>query len=667
MAEEYRTMKKRKDSFFGLHFDLHPKRNDTNLGADLDEENIRTLLERVRPDYVTYDCKGHEGFCGYESDVGVTSPAIQQDSLALWRKVTAELDISLGIHYSGLQDFIRARLSPNVAVQDREGRTDGKTASLFSDYPEKYMIPQLKEVARKYDVNGVWLDAECWGAQLDYSEKARAAWKEFSGSDEFPEDGAAEFEEFKCMHRLRFEEYLRGWVDALHSEFPQLDCCSNWAYTTMMPLPVRAEIANISGDFDPFLSVDRARTECRYLENTGYPWELQSWGFDIVDGQGPCRKTVAQICQEAAVVMMHGGGYMNYFLPTRGGYIPESVIKTLEEVASFVRARESFSHGSKPMYQLGVLYSTKSQLKRSPNVYTWWGNRLDELEGALHLALENQYSTTVLAEHQLKDTLPRLKCLIIADCTDMDAEYIRLVEEYVARGGKLILLAENATRLFEKIAGLHVGKTEECVTALVCGEDKIELNGIWAEAELRSARPLLYRYTGNGIVANSEYMDVREAVASSTAEIMGKHIAATINTYKKGGVVTILTDFGRRFFENHHPYLRNVFRYMVEALAVACEVEVEGSHSLDVSLRKTRNGTEVLHVMNTMNMPVGNTRKFPEEIPLSGEIGVMIRCEKPNRVVQLPEGKELEFEWKDGFVTFRSPGIHIHGAFELQK
>ena len=36
-------MKKRKDSFFGLHFDLHPKRNDTNLGADLDEENIRTL------------------------------------------------------------------------------------------------------------------------------------------------------------------------------------------------------------------------------------------------------------------------------------------------------------------------------------------------------------------------------------------------------------------------------------------------------------------------------------------------------------------------------------------------------------------------------------------------------------------------------------------------
>lgn len=660
-------MKKRKDSFFGLHFDLHPKQNDTNLGADISEENIRALLERVRPDYVTYDCKGHEGFCGYASETGISAPAIRNDSLAVWRKVTKELDISLGIHYSGLQDFISAKVRPETAVQDRNGRTDGKTASLFGEYPEKYMIPQLKEVVRKYGVNGVWLDAECWGAQIDYSERARAAWKEFSGSDEFPEEGTPAFEEFKRMHRLRFEEYLRGWVDSLHAAYPDLDCCSNWAYTTMMPLPVGAKIANISGDFDPFLSVDRARTECRYLENTGYPWELQSWGFDLVDGQGPCRKAVAQICQEAAVVMMHGGGYMNYFLPTRGGYIPESVIKTLEEVSAFVRAREQFSHGSTPVRQFGILYPTKSQLKRSPNIFTWWGNRLDELEGALHLALENQFCATVLAEHQLEDSLSSLRCLVIAECTELDERYIRLIENYVAEGGKLILLSANAARLFENIAGLKVGKAEECTTAIVRGDDKIALSGLWAEAELKTAQPLLYRYTGNGIVANSEYMDVRENVSEPTAKIMKKHIAATVNRYKKGGVVTVLTDFGRRYFENHHPYLRDMFRFFAETLGVQCDVEVVGSHALDVSLRRTKDGAEVLHVMNTMNMPVGNTRKFSEEIPHSGEFRVRIRCEKPKKVVQMPEGADIDFVWENGAVSFRSPGVHIHSAFVMQK
>lgn len=54
----------RKDSFFGLHFDLHPNESDRELGADVSPENIAGLLDRVKPDYVQYDCKGHPDLCG---------------------------------------------------------------------------------------------------------------------------------------------------------------------------------------------------------------------------------------------------------------------------------------------------------------------------------------------------------------------------------------------------------------------------------------------------------------------------------------------------------------------------------------------------------------------------------------------------------------------------
>ena len=57
----------RKNAFFGLHFDLHPGKEDTELGADITEEMISALLERVKPDYVQYDCKGHAGYTGYPS------------------------------------------------------------------------------------------------------------------------------------------------------------------------------------------------------------------------------------------------------------------------------------------------------------------------------------------------------------------------------------------------------------------------------------------------------------------------------------------------------------------------------------------------------------------------------------------------------------------------
>ena len=80
----------RKNAFFGLHYDLHPHKDDTVLGADTSEENIARLLDRVRPDYVQYDCKGHAGYTGYPTEIGWASPGIVQDALAIWRKVTRE-------------------------------------------------------------------------------------------------------------------------------------------------------------------------------------------------------------------------------------------------------------------------------------------------------------------------------------------------------------------------------------------------------------------------------------------------------------------------------------------------------------------------------------------------------------------------------------------------
>jgi hypothetical protein len=93
-----------RDSFFGLHFDLHPNDKDVALGEDVSAENIGRLLERVGPDYVQYDCKGHVGWAGYPTKVGWPAPGIKKDSLAVWRKMTRERGVGLYIHYSGVWD-----------------------------------------------------------------------------------------------------------------------------------------------------------------------------------------------------------------------------------------------------------------------------------------------------------------------------------------------------------------------------------------------------------------------------------------------------------------------------------------------------------------------------------------------------------------------------------
>ena len=111
-------------SFFGVHFDLHPRVDDTMLGADVSEERVEKLLREVKPDFVQYDCKGHPGYTGYPTRVSWASPGIVKDSLAIWRKVTRKYGVELYVHYSGLWDEVAAKNHPEWAVINSDSSRD---------------------------------------------------------------------------------------------------------------------------------------------------------------------------------------------------------------------------------------------------------------------------------------------------------------------------------------------------------------------------------------------------------------------------------------------------------------------------------------------------------------------------------------------------------------
>ena len=111
-------------AFFGLHYDLHPGATDTELGRETTYEQIREQLEKVRPDYVQYDCKGHPGSTGSPTQVGSPSPGIVNDALAIWRQVTRDMGIPLSIHYSGVWDTRALELHPEWANVHADGQKD---------------------------------------------------------------------------------------------------------------------------------------------------------------------------------------------------------------------------------------------------------------------------------------------------------------------------------------------------------------------------------------------------------------------------------------------------------------------------------------------------------------------------------------------------------------
>ena len=89
---------RRKDSFFGLHFDYHANKDTKDAGKYLDEKVIERIVTEVKPDFIQCDTKGHPGYSSYRTEVGTPAPHLVNDILAGWRKVTAKYGVALYSH-----------------------------------------------------------------------------------------------------------------------------------------------------------------------------------------------------------------------------------------------------------------------------------------------------------------------------------------------------------------------------------------------------------------------------------------------------------------------------------------------------------------------------------------------------------------------------------------
>lgn len=642
----------RSQGFFGVHFDLHPNPGDKALGADVSEEMVRKFLTRVKPDFVQYDCKGHIGYLGYpDSKVGPSVPHIVNDSLAIWRKVTREQGVALVIHFSGLFDITAIAKHPDYAAINADGQPDKNATSVFSPYVDQVMVPQLKEAGTKYDLDGAWVDGECWSAKLDYSPAALAAWKKETGFDEAPKNrNEPNWLEWKQFHRRHFERYVAHWVDAVHAACPKMQLASNWLYTTFVPRPVTVNVDYLSGDYDPLNSVDRGRVEARYLASTDKPWDLLAWGFVLGHaGMGHNCKSAVHLQQEAAVVLMQGGGFSIYYQPTRSGYVADFITETAGQVADFCRRRQEVSFRTEAIPQVALLMSTAAIEDRSDKVGSTWGT-FEELNGMLHALLELHYSVDILAEHQIRGRLNQYPLIVVPDFDRFAQGMKEELLAYAEKGGRLLLTGEKCARLFEPALGVKLeGQPQESAAFLVSPSGMVSVNGVWQKVSLTTAEAVGRRYPSCDNRASGE-------------------IAATVNKHGQGRVGAIFGPVGPRFLRQHHPYLREFIGRVAIEVWPQPDLAVDGPPCLDVSLRKTAQGHVVVHLLNRANVPTSTDYSLIDHVPPVGPVTVRLRCPgEPRRVEWIPGREVVRWSWTDGMLKATVPSVDVHGALLIKQ
>jgi hypothetical protein len=638
------------DALFGLHYDLHPNAQDTELGRETTYEHVRAMLEKVKPDFVQYDCKGHPGYTGYPTEVGSPSPGIVNDALKIWRQVTRDMGIPLSIHYSGVWDTRAIELHPEWGRIDQNGNRDTNNTCRSSAYESQLMIPQLLEVIRKYDIDGMWIDGENWASRPCWCEQCTKAFTEKTGIAEIPKKKEdAHWFDWLQFHRDLFTRHVTNVVNAVHAAKPTCMVTSNWMYSVREPEPAVAPVDYLSGDFDPSFGAERACAESRFISSRGKPWDLMAWSFLRTGKQAWNFKPAPHLCQELAVVLAQGGSVFIYDVPQRSGRLTEWHQDVLGQVADFCRERKAWSFKTATMPQVAILHSESSYYRHNDPLFNF-GPANKALEGALHALLDNGYSVDLLNEASLMERMKDYRAIVIPEMEEVPDSVKQALETWVKGGGRLFLSGSFVAAQYGTLAGVAPGEAVTGISYVPADNGAVTIAAPFQAVTLQGAQQLA------PLLSQQEPEPDRQSTA-----------AATINKVGEGVVVAVHGPAFESYYEAHYPRLRRFIGDCFEAMNTPGLIQVKGPWWIEMSARR-RDGKKLIQLVNRGAAGyLDPKRNVVEDVPDTGPFTVVVPCdEKPKRCYLEPDEAGLEWSWRAGAVEARISGLKIHNVLVIE-
>lgn len=640
---------KRTESFLGVHFDFHAGPDGKEVGKNTTPEMVNAILDKVKPDYIQIDCKGHAGYSSYPTKIGNPVPGFVGDPLRVWREVTAARGVALYMHYSGVWDSRAIELHPDWAVLNADGSTNKNATSVFGPYVDRLLIPQLRELAGDYGVDGVWVDGECWATVPDYGAAAVAAFRKETGFDTVPRKASdAHWFEWMEFHREAFRKYLRHYLAEVKRTHPKFDIASNWAFSDHMPEPVSAPVAFLSGDFSPQNSVNSARFSARCLANQGVSWDLMAWSFANVKNGPRQNKSALQLQREAALVLAQGGGFQAYITQRRDGSVDLAKVEPMAEVAKFCRERQALCQRAVIVPQVALLYSRASHYRQSPQLFTPNSPAVRSMRGVLQGLVESQHALQIVSEHHLRGRMSDWPLIVLPECDYLDADFRDELVAYVKRGGRLLVMGPKAAANFVKEFDVvpDSAPPAKASVRLTHAANKTDFATLW-----QGVKP------GRTAKSFGTFQPSNDTNAPARP-------AATLTPLGQGNIAAVWLNLGERCADGKTPAAREFLDALARELFPKPMVEVSGSHDVDISLTRNHGKLQV-HIVNTSGPHA--TEPFADSIAPVGPLQITLRNgSRPKRLTMEPGAHPLEFQHANGETRFTVGEVPIHSVVVVE-
>ncbi len=668
-------MKKRKDSFFGLHFDYHAQPKYGVQGVNLKEEDIREICQALRPDFIQIDCKGHPGWASYPSKIGNAMPEFAQDTLALWRRVTREEGVALYMHYSGVFDLKYCEAHPEETTMNADGSLDRGTTRPDGKYVDEVLIPQLSELVERYGVDGVWIDGDCWRANSDFRPESLAKFERETGIDlkggipATPEDPY--YHEYRDYHRELYRRYLRHYVDVLHERFPDFQIASNWAFSDHMPEKVSANVDYLSGDLNPVNSFHSARYAARALAQQEHPWDLMSWNFrrSVGDRGAVVAKHTTQIMQEAASVIAMGGAYQNYIMQYFDGSPNVIDAKNLEPLAQFLRQRKDYCFRGTPVHQAAVLLSTYDRYRESKKIFSRSGFK--RTMGLTALLCDVGQSLEIICEHTLEKNRDAYGMIVVPELyTGLERETVASLLEYAKKGGSLVLTGKQTCSFFAQNGAPF--DVKPCNEFFGLGEIAYDNGGDAGHSDKASQKHKPYYFTLDektfGIAFSPSAIVAKEGTSQALMSdaLLGERLPLALTVpYGRGSVTAVGFDIGSQYLSGTQYLQRDLMKRISSSLYTP-KVRLEAACGLLEIIALEKDGRLMIQLVNAGGSHADAACATDDHIPPVLDICLSVELPRaPKGMILQPEGKALAVDYREGRAYIKIDRVNLHSIVEV--
>lgn len=419
-----------------VHLDFHTSEMISGIGSKFSKEQFQRMLKLGHVDSITVFSKCHHGWAYHPSKANEMHPGLNFDLLGAMIDAAHEIGVKTPVYLSAGLDEKMARRHPEWLIRDKDEKTNWAPDFVTPGYHQfcfnspylDYLLAQIEEVVRNYDCDGIFLDIV--GVRKCYCQNCISTLKK-EGKD---------FRDEKALRELwerTYANYTSRVEKAIHSIKPGMKIFHNGGHIrrgrrdlAFMNTHLELESLPTGG-----WGYDHFPLSARYVQNLGMDFLGMTGKFHTSWGEFGGYKHPNALRFEAALSIANGAGCSVGDQLHPEGLMDEATYELIGAAYKEVEEKEAWCKDCTNIADVALLSIESVAGENVPH------DAIGKIDaGAARILLEGKILFDVIDS---EEDFNKYKVIILPDMVRVKDTLQRKLEDYLAKGGKLLATGES--------------------------------------------------------------------------------------------------------------------------------------------------------------------------------------------------------------------------------